>query len=85
VTEEREGAWDAVHEAMPARWRVGQVSLSEPTLGRYSVTAVGPHPGRGKIPESVTGFGQDEIAALRDLDDRLRGVHKPEGGRMDEL
>jgi hypothetical protein len=33
----------------------------------------------------VSGHGQDEIAALRDLDDRLRGVPKPDGGRMDEI
>ena len=32
----------------------------------------GPLPGRGKAPEIVTGTGVDEVAALRDLDDRLR-------------
>ena len=78
-------AWDAVHEALPARWHVGLPSLSEPTLGRWSVTARGPHPGRGKTPQTVTGTGEDATAALRDLDDRLRGVPKPDGGRMDEL
>jgi hypothetical protein len=45
----------------------------------------GPHPGRGKIPQTVTGTGDDETAALRDLDDRLRGIPKPDGTRMDEL
>jgi hypothetical protein len=37
------------------------------------------------MPPSVTGTGEDEAGALRDLDDRLRGVPRPEGGRMDEL
>ena len=26
----------------------------------------------------------DEVAALRNLDDRLRGVPKPDGGRLEE-
>jgi hypothetical protein len=30
-------------------------------------------------------MGEDELAALGDLDDRLRGVPKPDGGRLDEL
>ena len=33
----------------------------------------------------MTGTGVDEVAALRDLDDRLRGVPKPDGGRLEEL
>ena len=45
----------------------------------------GPNPGRGKAPQTVTGTGEDATAALRDLDDRLRGVPRPDGGRMDEL
>lgn len=49
------------------------------------MTAIGPHPGRGKIPQSVSGIGEDESEALQDLDDRLRGVPKPDGTRMDEL
>jgi len=82
---EREAAWGAVHEALPARWQVGPVTLREPTAGVWSVTAIGPHPGRGKMPQTVTGTGQDEIAALRELDDRLRGVPHPDGGRLNEL
>jgi hypothetical protein len=87
----REGAWDAVHEALPARWCVGRPSYDPGVLrpdgyrGAWSVTARGPHPGRGRVPQTVTGTGDDETAALRDLDDRLRGVPKPDGGRMDEL
>jgi hypothetical protein len=34
---------------------------------------------------AVAGTGEDETAALRDLDDRLRGVPKPDGTRLDEL
>jgi hypothetical protein len=41
--------------------------------------------GRGKIPRSVSGRGSSEAAALRDLDDRLRGVPKPDGTRLDQL
>ena len=33
----------------------------------------------------MTGTGADEVAALRDPDDRLRGVPKPDGGRLEEL
>jgi hypothetical protein len=49
------------------------------------VTARGPHPGRGKTPRTVSGTGEDETAALRASDDRLRGVPQPDGSRMDEL
>jgi len=80
-----EEAWGAVHEALPARWRVGPPSFDPAGDGRWSVTAVGPHPGRGKLPTYVSGSGADEIAALRDLDGRLRGVPKPDGTRMDAL
>ena len=87
----REEAWITVHEALPARWCVGQPSVDPGVLradgyrGAWSVTARGPHPGRGKAPQTVTGTGEDETAALRDLDDRLRGVPKPDGTRLDEL
>jgi hypothetical protein len=80
----RETAWDAVHEALPARWHVGPVTY-DPGRHAFSVTARGPHPGRGKAPVTVSGTGEDEAAALRDLDDRLRGVPKPDGTRLDEL
>ena len=33
----------------------------------------------------MPGTGEDEVAALRDLDDRLRGVPEPDGGRLEEL
>ncbi len=82
---ERLEAWNAVHEALPARWRVGQPSISDPLRRTWSVTARGPHPGRGKTPQTVTGTGPDETAALRDLDDQLRGVDHSKGTRLEEL
>src|SRR5439155_4449625 len=81
---DHEAAWDAVHEALPARWHVGPVTF-DPGHHAFSVTARGPHPGRGKAPQMISGTGEDETAALHDLDDRLRGVPKPDGTRMDEL
>jgi hypothetical protein len=81
---EREAAWGAVHEALPARWRVGPVTF-DPGRHAWSVTACGPHPGRGKHPETVSGTGEDEIAALRALDDCLRGVPHPDRDRLEEL
>jgi len=57
----------------------------DPGVPAFSVTARGPHPGRGKAPATVSGTGEDETAALRDLDDRLRGVPKPGSTRLDEL
>jgi len=79
-----EDAWAAVHEALPARWQVGPVTY-DPGRHAWSVTARSGARGRGNPPVTVSGAGEDEIAALRDLDDRLRGVPKPDGTRMDEL
>ena len=83
--EAHEAAWSAVHEALPASWRVGPPSFS-PADQHWSVTAFGQTHGRhGGPPISVTGIGEDEVAALRDLNDRLRGVPQPDGSRMDQL
>lgn len=81
-----EAAWDAVHEALPARWRVpAPPSIADPLTRNWSITAVGPYPGRGKSPQSVTGRGPTEVDALRDLDDQLRGVDHTKGTRLEEL
>jgi hypothetical protein len=86
-----EAAWDRVWEALPARWRLGPVSRdpgalrSDGHLGAFTVTARGPHPGRGKVPQTVTGSGDDEIAALLDLDARLRGDKPADGSYLEEL
>jgi hypothetical protein len=36
----------------------------DPGTGRWTYTARGPHPGRGKYPETITGTGEDELAAM---------------------
>jgi hypothetical protein len=55
-------------------------------LHRWEVSAFGQTHGRhGGPPVTVTGTGEDAVAALRDLDDRLRGVPQPDGSRMEEL
>jgi hypothetical protein len=75
-TDPREAAWFAVHDALPAYWMVGPVTF-DPGRGAFSITARGPHPGRGKMPVTVSGTGQDEIAALTDLHGRLTGMERP--------
>jgi hypothetical protein len=52
--------------------------------GAWSVTARGPHPGRGKPPQTVTGTGEDETATLRDLDATL-GQKPADGSYLEEL
>src|SRR3954468_22233738 len=78
---DREEAWDAVHEALPAGWRVGPVTYS-PAIPGYSVSAVSGGYSRTKRPQTVQGTGDTEAAALRSLDDRLRGVPQPNGSEM---
>lgn len=91
MNDDRERAWDAVWEAMPARWTIGPVTYdpgvlrSDGQMGAFRVTARGPHPGRGKVPQTVTGTGEDETAALRDLDATLRGAKPAPGSYLEEL
>ena len=59
--------------------------MADPPTGMWSVTARAAHPRRRKVPQTVSGTGADETAALRDLDDRLGGVPKPDGTRLDQL
>ena len=82
---ERDDAWDAVHEALPAGWTVGPPTF-DPGVPGWSVTARTGDYSRIKRPQTVTGTGEDEVevAALRALDDRLRGVPQPQGSRMAE-
>jgi hypothetical protein len=72
----REAAWFAVHDALPAYWMVGPITF-DPGRGQFLVTGRAPHPGRGKIPVTVTGAGDTEIAALVDLHGGLTGMPRP--------
>jgi hypothetical protein len=75
-TDPREAAWFAVHDALPAYWMVGPVTF-DPSRGQFSVTARAPHPGRGRIPVTVSGADETENAALVDLHGRLTGMPRP--------
>lgn len=81
---EREIAWGRLHEALPARWTVARGSYN-PGERRWSMSAVGPDRGRGKLPTFVSGFGETELDAVRDLDARLRGEHSDGPRKLDEL
>src|SRR4051794_15878572 len=80
---DRETAWDAVHEALPAGWTVGPPTY-DPGVPGWSVTAHSVAYSRRRPPQTVRGTGDSETAALRALDDRLRGVPQPNGSRMAE-
>jgi hypothetical protein len=79
-----DAAWEAAHEALPARWHVGPPTF-DPGRHAWSVTARSQTRGHGIPPVTVSGTGETEVDALRDLDDRLRGVPQPDGGRLEEL
>ena len=66
----RERAALDVLELLPYRWALGPTSY-DPGIGGWSYTARGPQPGRGKMPETITGTGEDELAAMIDLAIRL--------------
>ncbi len=66
----RERAALDVLQLLPGRWALGPTSY-DPGIGRWSYTARGPHPGRGKFTETITGTGDDELAAMADLAIRL--------------
>ena len=71
----RERAALDVLALLPERWSVGPTSY-DPGIRRWSYTARGPHPRRGKFPETITGTGEDDLAAMIDprirLDERRR-------------
>jgi len=76
MTDPREVVWNAAHEALPAGWRVGPPTY-DPARRQWSVTARSPTPGRRRAAATVSGTGEDELAALSDLDARLRGTPRP--------
>ena len=53
---DREAAWDAVHEALPAGWTVGPPTY-DPGVPGWSVTARSVAYGRHRPPQTVTGTG----------------------------
>ena len=74
----REAAWWELHDALPAFWSVGPPTFSREHQS-WTITAIGRHPGRGKMPQTVTGLGDGEVAALRDLEARLNNLPRPDG------
>jgi hypothetical protein len=78
----RERAALDVLNMLPERWAIGPTTY-DPGIGRWSYTARGPHPGRGKYPETITGTGEDELAAFADLRIRLRGSYRGARQRTD--
>ena len=66
----RERAALDVLALLPEWWAVGPTSY-DPGTARWTWTARGRHPGRGKLPETITGTGEDELAAMIDLRNRL--------------
>ena len=75
----RERAALDVLALLPERWSVGPTSY-DPGIRRWSYTARGPHPRRGKFPETITGTGEDDLAAM--IDPRIR---LDERRRLDKL
>lgn len=82
--DQREAAWDRVHEALPARWRLS-LPARDPLTARWSISAFRRDAGRLTKAQTVTGTGETEVDALSDLDDQLLGVPRPDGGRLEEL
>ena len=62
----RERAALDVLSRLPNGWRVGPATY-DPGTRRWIVTARGRHPGRGRQPETITGTGEEELAAMTDL------------------
>ena len=69
---DHDDAWQAVHDRLADRWRVGPPTY-DPGRRRWEVVAMSPKPkGRGRPPTYIIGEGSDELAALWDLANRLR-------------
>ena len=58
---DREAAWGAVHDALPAGWTVGPPSYDFGVRG-WSFTARSLAYSRNRPPQTVTGTGVDEIS-----------------------
>jgi hypothetical protein len=84
VSDRVEAAWNALYESLPPRWHIGRPSY-DPERRAWAVTAWGPPRGRAHAPQGVTGTGDDESAALADLDVRLRSIPTSHSSRKEEL
>ena len=72
----RHRAWDDIHDLLPAGWQVGPVT-HDPGLPGWTVTARSRKTGRGgKPPDTITGQGEDELAALTYLALKLRELDR---------
>ena len=69
---------------LPDGWWIGQTSWN-PDVRRWAVTARGPQPGRGKAQETISGTGEDDLAAITNLrirlDERRRAKPQLSAGR----
>ena len=72
--DECEAAWSELLDLLPPNWRTGRPSF-DPAEQLWEIAAMGPKQGgrHGPPPESVSGFGVDEAAAVRDFGRRLFG------------
>ena len=75
VVDEREGIGSLILDRLPAGWRCTAPSF-DPGRGLWEAVAIGPKLGgrHGAPPSTVTGEGPDELAALRDLAERLAAM-----------
>lgn len=74
---QRECAALDVLALLPDGWRVGRACWN-PGTRRWAVTARAPHLGRGEAPETISGIGDDDLAAMIDLRIRLEERHRGE-------
>lgn len=71
-----------VLDRLPDGWRVGPATY-DPSRRQWSIRARGPHPGRGNAPETITGSGEDELAAMSYLAIALDELRRR--GRLEEI
>ena len=77
-------AWDVLYDSLPPRWHIGMPTY-DADRGAWSVTASGPGIAGREPEQCVTGTGESEAKALRDLDSGLRRVPNPNRAQIDEL
>ena len=60
---------------LPDGWRVGRACWN-PGTHRWAVTARAQQPGPGMAPETISGIGDDDLAAMADLAVRLDALSR---------